>query len=217
MSRRIFLSILMLALALVFGTGGAVAAQSPSPAMSAESFMKDVVDDILSVVEKRREELQEDPQALRDLVTEQIMPHVDFRYLSQLVLARHWRTASEAQREAFMGAFRNMLMRTYADALLAYRDQKIRYLPNRNDPERRDAQVRTEIVPKDGQPIPVTYRLYRNDQGEWKIYDITVERISLVTNYRSTFDDQIRKRGLDGLIEQLENHNIKAIDVADQD
>ena len=215
MSRRIFLSTLMLALA--FGICGAAGAQSPSPAVSAESFMKDVVDDILSVVEKRRDELQEEPQALRDLVTEQIMPHVDFRYLSRLVLARHWRTASEAQREAFMAAFRNMLMRTYADALLAYRDQEIRYLPNRNDPERRDAQVRTEIVPKDGQPIPVTYRLYRNDQGEWKIYDITVERISLVTNYRSTFDDQIRKHGLDGLIEQLENHNIKAIDVADQD
>lgn len=217
MSRHTFLSTLMLALALAFGICGATGAQSPSPAVSAESFMKDVVDDILSVVEKRRDELQEDPQALRDLVTEQIMPHVDFRYLSQLVLARHWRTASEAQREAFMAAFRNMLMRTYADALLAYRDQEIRYLPNRNDPERRDAQVRTEIVPKDGQPIPVTYRLYRNDQGEWKIYDITVERISLVTNYRSTFDDQIRKHGLDGLIEKLENHNIKAIDVADQD
>ena len=213
MSRHTLLSLLILPLALAFGACIAVAAQSPSPVPAAEAFMKDVTDDILSTIKAQRDDLKQDPQALRALVTEQIMPHVDFRYLSRLVLARHWRTASESQREAFMSAFRNMLMRTYADALLAYEDQKIRYLPNRNDPGQRDAQVRTEIVPKEGQPIPVTYRLYRNDQSEWKIYDITIERISLVTNYRNTFDDQIRKHGLDGLIERLENHNIEIIDV----
>jgi phospholipid transport system substrate-binding protein len=182
-------------------------------AQSPEEFMQGVVNNILGEVKTERQQLKQDPDKLRQLVINGIMPHVDFPYVSQLVLGQYWRTASPQQRDDFMAAFRDMLMRTYADALLSYEDQTIKYLPSHNDPKAPDANVNSQIIPKNGEPISVTYRLYRNKQNEWKVYDITVEGISLVTNYRNTFANEVRTGGLDNLIQKLKTHNIKAIDV----
>lgn len=182
-------------------------------AQSPEEFMQGVVNNILGEVKTERQQLKQNPDKLRQLVINGIMPHVDFPYVSQLVLGQYWRTASAQQRDEFMAAFRDMLMRTYADALLSYEDQTIKYLPSHNDPKAPDANVNSQIIPKNGEPISVIYRLYRNKQNEWKVYDITVEGISLVTNYRNTFANEVRTGGLDNLIQKLKTHNIKAIDV----
>ncbi len=205
---RAFSLLAWLSLVLLLPT----AAHSQST-QSPEAFVQSVVDPILGEIKTERQQLKQDPDKLRQLVINGIMPHVDFPYVSQLVLGQYWRTATPQQRDAFMAAFRDMLMRTYADALLSYEDQTIKYLPSHNDPKSPEANVNSQIIPKNGQPISLTYRLYRNKQNEWKVYDITVEGISLVTNYRNTFANEVRTGGIDNLIQKLKTHNIKAIDV----
>jgi phospholipid transport system substrate-binding protein len=205
--RRYLLSILALLSSLLALSSAPVAATQQSP----EEFMQTVVDGILKKVKTERSLLKEDQTKLRSLVTQGILPYVDFPYLSQLVLGRYWKEATPAQREEFMASFQDMLLRTYADALLSYDDQSVRYLPSHNEPGARDVKVNTEIVPKTGQPIPVIYRVYLTKTGEWKVFDITVEGISLVTNYRNTFTGEIQKVGLEGLIKKLKTHNIEAV------
>ncbi|MDY6943617.1 MAG: ABC transporter substrate-binding protein [Pseudomonadota bacterium] len=203
MRRHLFAAMVMWAF-----TAPASMAQYDEPT----EFMRVVVDDIVEQISTQRAQLQSDPEKLRALIMQGILPHVDFVYVSQLVLGKYWRAATPVQREAFMVEFREMLMRTYAEALLTYEDQQIRYLPTRNDPSRPDARVRTEIVPTQGEPIPVEYRVYKTKAGEWKVFDVSVERISIVTNYRNTFANEIRKhtdpqRGVQALIEKLKTQS----------
>lgn len=190
---------------LMLAASAAVPAQQ-LPAQSPEAFVEGIVEDVLTNVEARRTELKSQPEKLRALVIDGILPHVDFPYVSQLVLGKHWRTAEPAQRQRFMDEFQRLLLRTYADALLAYDDQEIRYLPSRRDESRRDARVRTQVVPRGQNPIAVNYRLYRTDAGEWKVFDVVVEGVSLVTSYRDTFAREIEQDGLDSLIANLKNH-----------
>ncbi len=190
---------------LLLAASATVTAQS-LPAQSPEAFVERIVEDVLADVEARRAELKSQPGELRALVIDGILPHVDFPYVSQLVLGKYWRTAEPAQRQRFMDEFQRLLLRTYADALLAYDDQEIRYLPSRRDESRRDARVRTQVVPRGQDPIAVNYRLYRTDAGDWKVFDVVVEGVSLVTSYRDTFAREIEQDSLDSLIANLKNH-----------
>lgn len=193
-------------LAFLLLAASATLTAQPLPAQSPEAFVESIVEDVLADVEARRTELKSQPGELRALVIDGILPHVDFPYVSQLVLGKYWRTAEAAQRQRFMGEFQRLLLSTYADALLAYDDQEIRYLPSRRDESRRDARVRTQVVPRGQDPIAVNYRLYRTDAGDWKVFDVVVEGVSLVTSYRDTFAREIEQDGLDSLIANLKNH-----------
>lgn len=173
-------------------------------------------EEMLSVLHAHRDTLRTDPQALYGLVEKSLAPHVDFPLMSQLVLGRHWRTASASQRERFITEFRTLLVRFYVgallddprklDELLDFSDTLIQFRPAEPEEDARKALVRAEVHLPSARVVLVSFNLRRKDDG-WKVYDVTVEGVSLVTNYRSSFASEIRQGGLDALIERLAARN----------
>ena len=196
--------------ALVLATFGlATGATSPAAALLPQEVVKSTADQVLRVLSAEQKDLRQHPERIYDVVNEYILPNFSFEVMSRLVLGRHWRTASEAQRDQFAKAFRTLLVRTYANSLLDYTDVPIRYLPVHVDTDAKDATVNTEVQQKGGAPMAISYRL-RLLGGQWKVIDVVVEGVSLVTNYRSEFSTEISKAGLDGLISKLQTRNHEA-------
>lgn len=183
-------------------------AAAPAQAPTApDALVRDTAERMLEVLRERRGELDERPQVVYALVEEIVLPHFDFELMSRYVLAQNWRGASPGQRERFVEEFRQLLVRTYATSLAEYSGQQIDYLPLRGDPERGRVTVSTVIKQNGGGPdIPVDYNLRRTEAG-WKVFDVIIEGLSLVQNYRGSFASEIHRRGLDGLIEQLAERN----------
>ena len=177
-----------------------------STAQEAEDLVRVTTEQMLTVLRAERELLQAKPERIYYLVNGIVLPHFDFVRMSRWVLGKHWRSATLSQRTRFVREFRTLLVRTYATALLAYSDERVEILPVREGREATSATVRTEIRPPGGFPIPINYSMYLKD-GLWKVHDVTIDGISLVTNYRSAFGAQIGRMGMDGLIERLEAHN----------
>jgi len=168
-----------------------------------QELVKDTTDQTLLRLQRERTVLQQNPDGIYDLVKEVITPHFDFVRISAWVLGKYWRTASKDQKLRFVTAFRTILVQTYGVVLLDYTDQEIRYLPLRDDPASGDVTVRTEVVQPNGKVVSINYQLYLNN-GAWKVYDISVEGVSLVTNFRTSFATEIKQSGLDTLIKRLE-------------
>ncbi|HYW91266.1 MAG TPA: ABC transporter substrate-binding protein [Gammaproteobacteria bacterium] len=203
---------LVLALAVLGLSLPVFASSQPAKAKRGpEEMVKSVTSQLLSEVQQDKESLKKNPDAVYKLVDRIVLPHFDFHYMTQLVMGRYWRQANDQQKKQVTDAFRQMLVRTYSNALLSYDHQKLEYKPYRGKPGATDATVNMSIVPEDGQPIPVSYRLYLDNQGHWLVYDVTVDNISLVTNYRTTFADVIRSDGIDGLIKKLHHKQIKSV------
>jgi len=160
---------------------------------------------MIEALRRDREKISAHPARIYNLVADIILPHFDFDRMSRRVLGKHWRRASRAQRERFVREFRTLLVRTYATALAEYRDQTIRYLKPRAR-DNTELTVRTQIEQPGGPPIPIDYQLYRSADS-WKVYDVVIDGVSLVVNYRSSFSAEIRKGGIDGLIARLAEHN----------
>ncbi len=176
---------------------------------SAQELVRSTADYVLSQVRARKAELEKDSSGIYALVQEKVIPHFDFRIMTRAALGRYWRQASEEQKERLTREFRELLVRTYATMLLGYSDEKIEYLPFRGKPGDKRVIVRTRVHTSDGAPpVPIDYRLYRKN-GEWKVYDVVVDGVSLVSNYRGTFANEVRKGGIEGLIASLEEHNRK--------
>jgi phospholipid transport system substrate-binding protein len=129
--------------------------------------------------------------------------------MSKLALGKNWRSADDEQQARFVDEFRLLLIRTYSTAMLEYTDEEIRFLPFRDDLSRKRVSVPMEVVQPAGPSIPMALSLYQNKGGDWKVYDVKIDGISLVTNYRSSFDNEIRKGGMDKLIEDLAERNAK--------
>ena len=168
-----------------------------------QELVKETTDQTLLRLQRERTVLQQNPDGIYDLVKEVITPHFDFVRISAWVLGKYWRTASKDQKLRFVTAFRTILVQTYGVVLLDYTDQEIRYLPLRDDPASGDVTVRTEVVQPNGKVVSINYQLYLNN-GAWKVYDISVEGVSLVTNFRTSFATEIKQSGLDTLIKRLE-------------
>ncbi|MCK4743912.1 MAG: ABC transporter substrate-binding protein [Sulfuriflexus sp.] len=150
---------------------------------------------MLSQIEENRGQINDNPRHVYDLVNEILLPHIDFERMSRWVLGKHWRRASSEEKQEFVAEFRKLIIRTYSTALLEFSGQEIRFLPVRDQSDPNRASVRTEIRPASGPMIPISYDLYRNDAGEWKVYDVAIDGISLIANYRSSFGSQIRRTG----------------------
>lgn len=172
-------------------------------AMGPLEMVKATTDQALSRLQHDREALKKDPEGIYDLVQEVITPHFDFVRISAWVLGKYWRTASKEQKLRFVKAFRTLLVQTYGVVLLDYSDQEIRYLPLRDDLTSGDVTVRTLVVQSNGETVAINYQLYLRN-GEWKVYDISVEGVSLVTNFRTSYATEIKQSGLDSLINRLE-------------
>ena len=193
---------------LIFSLSVPALAQDPLRTDNPAQFIQTLMDRVLGQIKTERPRLQNDRQALRQLVNEGIVPHADFRTTSRLVLGPFWNQASDAQKAAFIEAFQDMLMRTYADALLSYEDQPIRVKRPAGGYFDWDKSVPTEIIMKDGRPVQVKYYLYRNPQGEWKVYDVVAENVSFIMSYRNVLQDDARRLGLDGLIQKMRSQTI---------
>ncbi len=157
------------------------------------------------------EEFNKDFSQVSELVEKIIYPHVDFKRISALVLGKHWRKADKQQKARFTHEFQTMLVRTYARAFVEFDDWSIRYLPVVKKSSKK-VIVKTEILQPGRQPVAVSYRMVKVD-GEWKVYDIIIEGISLVTNYRKSFKNEMKRTGsLNAVIDTLAQRNAKALD-----
>jgi phospholipid transport system substrate-binding protein len=197
--RRIFL----LASVLLLSVLGLARAE-----VAPEELVRKTADEILTEIKTHRDVYVRDYARLYKMADEKVLPHFDFRRMSQWVLGRFWKEATPEQRERFTSEFRDLLVGTYSQAMLNYNDQKIIYLPLLRKPDDTEVTVKTEVKQTGGQPnIPIHFSLYKNKDGVWKVYDITLEGVSLVTNYRSVYATKIREKGLDALIAEITDTN----------
>jgi len=177
---------------------------SPDASTAPDQFVAAVAEQALSALKNNAQARAGDLAQINQLIDRHLMPYIDFERTTRLAAGRHWRQATAQQRQALAQAFRGTLIRTYSGAL-ANIDQstQLRLLPFRGDAASDDTVVRSQIIPKpNAQPISVDYRLVKNPEG-WRIYDVNVEGIWLIQNYRNQFADQIAKTGIDGLIQAL--------------
>ncbi len=172
-------------------------AQSPNAVIEEAAQLLD------QAIEGRLDELAKDKEALYALIDELLLPRFDRRYAAQLVLARHWRTASEEDRERFINAFYNHLMHMYAEAVLEFDLANLDVLPFRGDETKKRTTVKTIVVLDDGTRVPVNYGMVKRETG-WLMFDVTIEGISYIRNFKAEVNAEIQAEGLDGVIKRLE-------------
>jgi len=179
------------------------------PAMAAsgpEQLVRQTSENVIAEIRANLDSYKSDPKKVYKLVDELVLPHFDFAAMTDLALGRHKDKVSATQRPAIIAEFRQLLVRTYSSALFEYTDQEMIYLPMEGNEADGMVIVRTEIEQAGGFPIPINYELRFGDGG-WKVFDVSVDEVSLVTNYRSSFARAIKKDGVDGLIQTLQERN----------
>lgn len=181
-----------------------------APLASAEenpaALVKDVTEKVLAKLASDKDRLASDKNLVNEYVNEFVLPNFDFEYMSQLVLGKYWRTATVEERSQFTDEFRTLLVRTYANSLTNYSDQEVEYLPWRAGADPEDTKVGVEIIPQAGPSIPIDYALHKVDD-KWKVYDVSVDGLSLVTNYRRSFGKKVKNDGVAALISDLKAKN----------
>lgn len=195
--KRIFQAVLLLS-AVMFSN-------ISSANVSADMFVKTIADDVITILKKDKD-LQSDPEKVYALAEDKILPNFNFDRVSRLVLGKNYTKATKEQQEAFQKEFRTLLIHTYASALSKYRNQIIEYKPLRDISDPSQVVVKTLILQPGGQPLGVDYSLEQVGDT-WKVYDIVIEGVSLVTNYRGQFSAEIRQGGIDGLIQRISEKN----------
>jgi phospholipid transport system substrate-binding protein len=206
MHKTLIQPLLMLAaMMLAFSPLTSSAEEMPEP----QALVKKASDDMLKALKDNEAALEANPEKIYELVEDILMPHFDFEKMSKLALGKNWRSANAEQRDRFVEEFRLLLIRTYSTAMLEYTDEEINMLPFRDDLSRKRVTVPMEVVQKGGPSIGMSLSLYQNKQDAWKVYDVKIDGISLVTNYRSSFANEIRSGGMDQLIQDLAERNKK--------
>jgi phospholipid transport system substrate-binding protein len=168
-----------------------------------QELVTKVAQDTLKDLDAHRAEYQKDPKKVRELVDKNMLPHFDTQYAAQLVLGKNWRTATAEQRKRFVEAFYQSLLQNYGEALLEFTPDRLKILPYQGKPEDTIATVRSEVRRDNGSRVPVNYSLRKSDQG-WKAYDVQIEGISYVKSYRTDFGSEIQQKGLEAVIQRLE-------------
>jgi phospholipid transport system substrate-binding protein len=182
---------------------------------SAEEVVMTTADAVLARLATESEALDADPGKIYGLVNEIVIPHFDFVSMSKWVLGKkNWRGASESQRVQFVHEFRTLLIRTYAKALLEYSDEEIVYLPVEKNPDSNLVVVKTKINQAGSTAVPIDYRMHVSG-GEWKVVDLVVDGVSLVSTYRGSFASQIKKSGFESLISKLSQRNSTMVTAED--
>ena len=170
-------------------------------------LIKETAREVLDIVSSDKELRAGNQKKILELVDAKVLPHFNFERMTKLAVGRSWRTATPEQKQALMSEFRILLVRTYTKAFTSFRDQTVEIKPFKLDPAATDVTVKTAIVKPGGQqPILVDYDMEKTPDG-WKVYDLTVEGVSLVTSYRGSFAEQIQQSGIDGLIKTLAEKN----------
>lgn len=178
-------------------------------AESPNDVVQSAADELAVALDGRKEELAQDRDALYALIDEILLPRFDRRYAAQLVLGRHWRTASEEERNDFIDAFYRSLVRKYGDGVLNYNQDNLEILPFRGDDTQQRAVVKTFVYMDDGTKVPVNYGVVKRDTG-WKMFDVTIEGISYVRNFRTELNAEIQANGLRSVIDRLNGEQTTA-------
>ena len=182
--------------ALALGAAAAHAQDAP------DALVKRVSEDVLQIAKTDPRVQQGDRARIKEVIDTKLAPHFDFERMTALAVGRSWRTATPEQQQQLIEQFKTLLSRTYSNAFVQYRDQQITYKPLRLDPSATDATVRTEIVRPGGTPVQIDYSMAKKG-NDWKAYDVIVGGVSLVTNYRDEFNQQVQAGGVDGLVKSL--------------
>lgn len=183
-----------------------IAAAAGAQDLAPDVLVKNVTEEVLDIVRKDKDIQSGNTRKAIELVDAKVLPHFNFARMTALAMGKDWRQANPAQQKTLTEEFRTLLVRTYSKALTEYRKQTIDYKPLKMQAADTDVTVRTQIHQPGGKPIQLDYYLEKKEQG-WKVYDISVAGVSLVTNYRDSFSQEVRAGGIDGLIKTLQNKN----------
>lgn len=169
-------------------------------------MVKTVTNDVLAIVREDKDIQSGSTKRAIELVEQKVLPHFNFTRMTQLAVGRDWRQASPEQQKQLVAEFKTLLVRTYSNALTGYRNQVISFKPTRFQPSDTEVTVRTEVKQPGAQPVSIDYSLQK-EADSWKVYDVVVANVSLVTNYRESFAAEVRSGGIEGLIKALQNRN----------
>ena len=183
-------------IALIFATLVAATAQAQE---TPDVLIKQVTEDVLEIVRNDKDIQSGNTQKAIDLVDKKVLPHFDFLHMTALALGKDWRKATPQQQQQLTAEFKTLLVRIYSNALTGYKNQKVVYKPFKMNAGETDVLVRTEVLQPGSKAVQLDYSLEKKESG-WKVYDVTVAGISLVTNYRDQFAQEVRNGGVDGLI-----------------
>lgn len=201
--RGLTLKFLLCGLGILFtAISGVVMAQDVAP----DALVKGITQDVISAIKQDKDIQAGNSKKVTDLVESKILPHFNFGRMTQLAMAVNWRRASPDQQRMLTQEFRVLLVRTYSSALSSYRDQAIDYKPLRAKAEDTEVTVRSEVRQKGAQPVSIDYELEKTPAG-WKVFDVKVGGVSLITTYKDDFANQVRESGVDGLIKTLASKN----------
>jgi phospholipid transport system substrate-binding protein len=192
----------LLGIAFMLGCA-AVGAQEPAP----DVLVRNTTEEIVAQIRKDKD-LATDMNKLLALVDAKVLPHFNFARMTMLAVGRPWRDATPTQREQLVKEFRALLVRTYSTAIEQYSNQTIDVKPASVKPGDSEVTVRSLINQPGGQPIVMDYRMERTPQG-WKVFDVSIEGVSIVTTYRSSFGQEVSKGGIEGLIKTLQAQNAR--------
>ncbi len=188
-------------------------ADTPAP----NQVVQGIVDQLSQTMKNKRAELSKDREDLLKTIDSIVLPHFDIDYASILVLGRYARTATPAQRVRFAKAMYHSITHRYAEGLLKYTEGRVRVLPFKGKLNDRRSLVRTQVVLDDGKVVPVDYAFRKTSSGDWKAYDVIIEGISYVTNYRNQVAAEIQKTSLDALTQRLESQGAAALTSMEKD
>ena len=185
---------------------GAALPAAASADKAPDLLVRDVTNEVLEIVRADKAIQAGDTRRVIELVDAKVLPHFDFRRMTALAMGRDWNKASPEQKKRLTDEFNVLLVRTYSNALTSYKDQTVRYKPTKMPGGDADVVVKTEILQPGGRPVQLDYALEKQADG-WKVFDVIVAGVSLVTNYRDTFNQEVRANGIDGLIKMLSDKN----------
>jgi phospholipid transport system substrate-binding protein len=191
---------------LLAGASLLLPAAAPAQETAPDVLVKNVTNEVLEIIRKDKDIRSGSTKRAVELVEQKVLPHFNFAHMTALAVGRDWRQATPEQQKALIDEFRTLLVRTYSNSLTAYKDQTVDFRPFKMNPGDADVVVRTQVNQPGGKPITIDYSLERTPQG-WKVYDVVVGGVSLVTNYRDSFAQEVRANGIDGLIKALQTKN----------
>ncbi|SOD40297.1 MlaC/ttg2D family ABC transporter substrate-binding protein [Nitrosovibrio sp. Nv4] len=175
-------------------------------ATSPDTLVDNTAQEVLAIVRQDKELQSGNTAKILDLVEAKVLPHFNFARMTRLAMGKNWSKATPEQQQELVKEFRTLLVRTYSNALSTYSDYTIKVEPLKSNAADTDTTVKTKVMDSGQQPVPIDYSMEKTNDG-WKVYDVTVAGVSLVTNYRSTFNSQVREGGVEKLIKTLADKN----------
>jgi len=174
-----------------------------------EQIIEETSSELLKVINEQSERIKNEDGYVNQVINDLILPVIDLRSMGKLILGKHWKTASEEQRNQFIHEFKSMLIRTYAKSVADYGHAKVKVFPPQGEQKGKRHRVKSHLDLGSGSPLQVDY-VFRRKDGDWKVFDLVVDGLSLIKNFRTSFSQEISETSLDALIERLANTNSEA-------